>query len=168
MDGREFTAFYRRHAYWLARYVHRIVGDADAAADICHDTLLKADGAAVDPKSPSAWLRSVAHNAALDHLRRARRTTVRDPAALDRLRESEDPLKAWGSSDAIHGAMAQLPTAQQQVIVLRYAHSLTQTDVATVLGKSPECIRQLESRALRALRSALEPPAAVAAEAVAG
>jgi RNA polymerase sigma-70 factor (ECF subfamily) len=156
MDEGRFTALYLAHAEWLTRYVGRIIRDADAARDIVHDTLLKAlEGPA--STAPAAWLRSVAHNASLDYLRRQRRITLEDPSVVERRRDREEPRRRWGASRSIHDALGAVPTSQQQVMVLRFAYGLPPAEVGTVLGKSPAAVRQTESRALQALRAALNP-----------
>jgi RNA polymerase sigma-70 factor (ECF subfamily) len=47
---------------------------------------------------------------------------------------------------------AQLPADQQTVILLRVLGDLTVEQVANVIGKSPGAVKQLQRRALAALR----------------
>ena len=129
MDGRvsglrAFTHLYTTPAAGLVHYVTQIVRDRHAASDIVHDTLIKAferDLASVAGDPPIAsWLYRVAHNAALDHLRRGRRSTLEEPAAVAQRGESEagEPLE-WGTHGLIHAALDRLPAAQRDVTVLR-------------------------------------------------
>jgi RNA polymerase sigma-70 factor (ECF subfamily) len=158
LDEATFTALYRANAAWLRSYVQGIVHDVDAASDIVHDTLMKA--LARPPGAvPMSWLRTVARNAAVDHLRRARRMQAEDPAAIDRRRE-RDGAGARALSSHVEAALTELPASQRVVMALRFAHGLPAREAASALGKTPDAIRQLESRALRTLRSALDRSAA--------
>ena len=46
----------------------------------------------------------------------------------------------------------QLNSDQQEVIVLRFINELTTPEIAEIIGKSEDAIRQLQCRALKALR----------------
>ena len=163
MEDSQFTDLYRAHAAPLARYVARIVGDANVALDITHDTLTKAyeHELRAEPGEPpiGAWLYRVARNAALDHLRRTRRARLEEPSAIARRRERTEaaPLN-WGSTTEIHAELALLPAAQRDVTLLRYREGLSPTETGTSLGKTAAAVRQLELRALRSLRAALLRP----------
>ena len=160
VDPGLFTHLYTMHAAGLVHYVTHMVRDRHAASDIVHDTLIKAferNLASVAGGPPiTSWLYRVAHNAALDHIRRGRRATPEEPAAIDRRRESTagEPLE-WGAHGLIHAALDRLPPAQRDVTVLRYLGGMTPAETATALGKTAVAVRQLEARALRGLRAAL-------------
>jgi RNA polymerase sigma-70 factor, ECF subfamily len=148
-----FTTTYTTHAQALERYIARIVRDRQAARDLTHDTLVKA---LVHGEHAAGWLYRVARNAALDHLRTARRTVLEDPRALDERRElSGRPSLDWGASDRVHEALDELPGAQREVTLLRYHSGLSTAEIGSALGKTPAAVRQLEARALRTLRTRL-------------
>ena len=57
----------------------------------------------------------------------------------------------------------RLPLGQRQVLTLRYMLDLPNREIATILDRTPESIRQLHHRALQYLRRCLEPEPAAAA-----
>lgn len=73
---------------------------------------------------------------------------VEDPHGENAFREVEDQQLR----DALAAALATLPEDQQRVIRLRYWYGLQTVQTAEVMGISQTKARQLEARALRALR----------------
>lgn len=158
MDSSVFSALYVAHAAGLEHYLVQIVRDRHAARDLVHDTLVKAlerPGEVGGEAPGKAWLYRVAHNAALDHLRKSRRSTLEEPVVIDRRRESRNRPAEWGSAAAIHAEIEHLPRAQREVTLLRYRTGLTTAETAAALGKNATAVRQLELRALRTLRACL-------------
>ena len=84
LAGREsgFEELVRRYQRPIAAYVYRMVGDYDAALDLTQEVFIKVYGSLSRYRSEfkfSTWIYKIAHNAAIDHLRRgaARETTIR-------------------------------------------------------------------------------------------
>src|SRR5215510_6680880 len=78
--GREvaFEELVRRYQRPIASYVYRMVGDYDAALDLTQEVFIKVYNSLSRYRSEfkfSTWIYKIAHNAAIDHLRRH---TVRD------------------------------------------------------------------------------------------
>src|SRR5947209_20139722 len=73
--GREdgFEELGRRYQRPIAAYVYRMTGDYDAALDLTQEVFIKVHNSLVRYKSEfkfSTWIYKIAHNAAIDHLRR--------------------------------------------------------------------------------------------------
>jgi RNA polymerase sigma-70 factor (ECF subfamily) len=107
------------------------------------------------------WLFAIARNQAISHLRAAQRLEPLDPDDLNRRRDQRaesGPLPAleWISDPDLLLFIERLPLAQRQVLVLRYMLDLNHAEIATVLGRSPEDVRKLQSRAQRFLRDRLD------------
>src|ERR1041385_8730166 len=73
--GREdgFEELVRRYQRPIAAYVYRMVGDYDAALDLTQEVFIKVYGSLARYRSEykfSTWIYKIAHNAAVDHLRR--------------------------------------------------------------------------------------------------
>ena len=80
--GREasFEELVRRYQRPIAAYVYRMVGDYDAALDLTQEVFIKVYNSLARYRSEfkfSTWIYKIAHNAAIDHLRRH---TVREQA----------------------------------------------------------------------------------------
>lgn len=58
--------------------------------------------------------------------------------------------------ETISRALESLPEDYEMVIRLRILEGMTSTETAALMSRSPEAVRQLQRRALGALRSALE------------
>src|SRR5918998_6043810 len=73
--GREegFEELVRRYQRPIAAYVYRMVGDYDAALDLTQEVFIRVYGS-LERYRPefkfSTWIYKIAHNAAIDHLRR--------------------------------------------------------------------------------------------------
>ena len=73
--GREsaFEELVRRYQRPIASYVYRMVGDYDAALDLTQEVFIKVYNSLARYRSEfkfSTWIYKIAHNAAIDHLRR--------------------------------------------------------------------------------------------------
>src|SRR4051812_1532995 len=73
--GREdgFEELVRRYQRPIAAYVYRMVGDYDSALDLTQEVFIKVYGSLLRYRSEykfSTWIYKIAHNAAVDHLRR--------------------------------------------------------------------------------------------------
>ena len=135
-------------------YVASIVRDEHEAEDITQ--LVFAKLMSVLPKYEqrevpfTSWLLRLAHNAALDHLRR------RLPTPAEEVVSPEE--RANGSSDDVHvvgQALAALPEDQRTVVVLRHVVGLTPGEIAERLGRTENSIHGLHHRGRRALQSQL-------------
>src|SRR5262245_1301972 len=78
--GREsgFEELVRRYQRPIAAYVYRMIGDYDAALDLTQEVFIKVYNSLTRYRSEfkfSTWIYKIAHNAAIDTLRR---NTVRD------------------------------------------------------------------------------------------
>src|SRR2546423_12148387 len=82
LAGREegFEELVRRYQRPIAAYVYRMVGDYDAALDLTQEVFIKVYNSLTRYRSEfkfSTWIYKIAHNAAIDYLRRH---TVREQA----------------------------------------------------------------------------------------
>src|SRR4029450_11489722 len=68
-----FEELVRRYQRPIASYVYRMVGDYDAALDLTQEVFIKVYNSLSRYRSEfkfSTWIYKIAHNAAIDHLRR--------------------------------------------------------------------------------------------------
>ena len=154
-----FEEIYRicfARVYTLAR---SLLHDAHEAEDAVQETFLSALRALPryrpQPGAPfMAWLLRIARNAALMRIRRSKNVTFIDPGALAARIEQASPIQLGGTLDdgRLAEALATMPSRQRQVIVLRFVLDLSGAETAVVLETSPAAVRQLQRRALSALR----------------
>ncbi len=104
-----------------------------------------------------AWLFRIAHNVLVDYVRsQGRRETVpleeTIAVAGSTGRAAEDGLLTRA---CLQVATAQLTALQQQVIALRFAAGLSLAETARVMGKREGAVKDLQHKALAALRRRL-------------
>ena len=122
----------------------------------------------------AAWLRQMlAHNLAdaLRALRRDRRDVGREVPLEAARSESAADLADWLAAEQsspsqravkqeeavrLAEALAELPEAQREALVLQHWHGLTLAEIGTQLGRSPVAVAGLLKRGLKELRTRLE------------
>ena len=152
-----------RYGDALYRYVYSLTGDHHLCEDVVGETYLKmieAIGGYTYYGVPfKSWLYRIAHNLALNALKRASRTVGVDD--LDRVaRPITDPaIRIADRLEAaeVRTALDQLTDEQRQVLLLRFAAGQSPREVAQTLEKSENAVKQMQWRALRALERLLPP-----------
>ncbi len=144
-DG--FEELVRRYQRPITSYVYRMLGDYESSLDVTQEVFIKVYNSlnrySVEYKF-STWLYRIAHNAAVDHLRRNSVT----PQSL----ESENAdgsfqiqLESRGSSpeqdrersewrSEIETVVRQLPATYRDLILLRHSRDLSYDEISEVTG----------------------------------
>jgi RNA polymerase sigma factor (sigma-70 family) len=150
-----FQVLLDRHADDVWRLLRAMVG-AQAAEDCFQETFLSALRAypRLRPDSaPRAWLLTIAHNKAIDHVRRA----ARDRGST--ADQAEAALAAEAPAPAVDGvvwsAVAALPPRQRAAVALRFIGDLSHREIAAAMGCSEEASRQSLHDGLATLRRQL-------------
>lgn len=167
-DERAFAQLVVRHEPGLQAFLRRYV-DADAALDVAQEALVAAWRALArfdEARDFGTWLRVVALNKCRD---RARRLAVRRRVlgeGDDRSREAEvqpDPTPSGEDQVlraevgvAVRRAVAGLPSALREPLLLTYFAELSQQDAAAFLGVTPKAIETRLRRARLRLAQVLK------------
>lgn len=150
---------------WLVVY-YRVVartgdrGEAEEAAQEVFCRVLARMGTRTsDEAVRKAYLARSASNLLQDQWRRREHRRFADTAyAADRSGEPIDPQDAVvrrAESEQLVEALRSLPPIQAQVLRLRIGEELSSEETGAVLGKSAAAVRQIQHRALEALRERL-------------
>src|SRR5882757_2672020 len=123
----------------LHRYCARMTGNVFDGEDIVQETLAKAYFALAEMDEPPllpGWLFRIAHNTAMDFLRRYERKNVDLVAELPDVGESEDKGPDPALVEAAITVFVSLPPVQRSAIVLKdvLGHSLEET--ASTMGNT--------------------------------
>ncbi len=170
-DAEALGPLYDRHAHVVFSMLVQIVGDRDTAEDLLQEVFLRAwQQAHVFNETRGSvrnWLYRIAHNLALNELRRRQRRpqvqqgiTRADPdgdAYARGVEPGPDPAAdAWCAvRDArLAYALDQLPPAQRAVLAL-YAAGYSQSAIAAKLGEPLGTVKSRIRRALCHLREVL-------------
>ena len=168
LAGREsgFEELVRRYQRPIAAYVYRMVGDYDAALDLTQEVFIKVYGSLSRYRSEfkfSTWIYKIAHNAAIDHLRRgASRETVigcdddRPAITIDsrRLTPEQESERNERCSE-LETVVQMLPAAYRELIVLRHSNDLSYDEIAEVTGLPLGTVKNRLFRAREAMRDLL-------------
>src|SRR5579871_6812305 len=153
----------------LHRYCARMTGSVFDGEDVVQDTLAKAYyalGQMFDPPNLRPWLFRIAHNTALDYLRRYERKNVDIvPEVPDRV-YIEETGESTTDPELVEAALTvflELPPLQRGALILKdvLGHSLA--EISDTLGTSVGAVKAALSRAranvLRAPRTSASGPA---------
>lgn len=164
----DLAVLVERHYSPLVGYLYRLTnGDRPLGEDIAQETFLRAlrGIGGYDPARPfKPWLYAIATNLLRGHLAAAdtRRTlAVDDPDDDTDLPADDSPLLeqqmlADDMQQAAIAALRMLPSAQREVIVLRYLEDWALSDIAAALAIPVGTVKSRLSVGLRRLRAILE------------
>jgi RNA polymerase sigma-70 factor (TIGR02957 family) len=147
------------HRGLLLSVAYRVLGSVSDAEDAVQETWLRwsgVDHSAVE--DPRAFLVRVTTRLAIDRLRRAkaRRETYVGPwlpePILTRQDLAEDVAMAESVSMAMLVVLETLSPLERAVFVLREAFGMPHSEIAEVLGRKEEAVRQLARRAREHVR----------------
>jgi len=157
-DPAAFAPLYQAYLDPVYRYCYRRLGSREAAEDATSLVFERVLRALPTFRGGSfrAWLFTIAHNAVTDTYRRGHPTQRFDEALeiADPAPPPEQLALLVDERRLLATALTLLPAEQRHVIELRLT-GMPSTDVAEILGRSPEAVRALQLRATRRLQALL-------------
>jgi RNA polymerase sigma-70 factor, ECF subfamily len=168
-NGQRFLELVQEIRPELHRYCARMTGSIFDGEDVVQDTLAKAHYALAQMTEPPPlrpWLFRIAHNTAMDFLRRYERTHVDVVAEVPDFAEPDGASVDPELFEAALTVFAELPPVQRSALVLKdvLGHSLEET--AATMGTSVLAVKAALVRARANVRKATasrEPPTAAPA-----
>ena len=160
-----YRGLVERHSRAVLTLVARMVRDQGVAEELAQDAFVKAFGAlrSFDPSYKfSNWILRIAHNVAVDHLRKTRPPIVsiddeasgrdmadvladtREPSAFDRAVRRD-------FSDDLEAALATLRPEFRRLVVMRYLEDMSYEDISEVVGLPLGTVKSHLHRARAAL-----------------
>ena len=167
-DPDALAAAISRYQHRLYRYLLRFVGDPSAAEDLFQQTWLRVMESLrrYDARrSFEAWLFSVAHNLAVDHLRKLRPDSLDDVLPSGRSRGEElagsyrdalEQVLEWERAGAVAAALRELPAIHREVLTLRFEEDLKLEQMAEIVQVPLPTVKSRLQRALEGLRRRLD------------
>lgn len=160
-EQRAFAELVRRYRDRHARFVARMLGDADEAEDVLQSVFVRAYrhlDRCDDPARFGAWLhRIVVNESRTFATRRGQRELklVREPLVLDGLErveaEADPALRA-----RIEEALAGLPVDQREAFLLKHVEEMEYDEMAALTGAGVSALKMRVKRAIERLREQLE------------
>lgn len=155
MGGPETGAFdldaaFARHHAALFRYVHRLTGDADVAADIAQEAFVRLLEQRLPDESVRGWLFTVAMNLVRDRSRtRGRRLRLLRERGLapDAPPRPDEEAERDERIAAVRQALEKLVPRDRQLLLLR-EEGFRYREIAEIVGVAPGSVGTLLARAL--------------------
>jgi RNA polymerase sigma-70 factor (ECF subfamily) len=134
----------------LHRYCARMTGSVFDGEDVVQDTLAKAYyalGQMMEPPNLRPWLFRIAHNTAMDFLKRYDQKNVELVADVPELAEAEETGVDPALVEAALAVFVELPPVQRSAIILKdvLGHSLE--EAASTMGTTVGAVKAALSRA---------------------
>jgi RNA polymerase sigma-70 factor (ECF subfamily) len=162
-DDDAFATLYAEFGDRSLRYLRSLIGD-DAADDVQQETWLavyRRIGSIADPARFPTWLLATARNRAIDWMRRRKRerTLFEETTAelTDVSMPEEQPPGPGFDDPLVSKALAGMPTAQREVLMLRYRDELTYSEIAMVTSCAIGTVRSRLHHARLNLQRRLDP-----------
>jgi RNA polymerase sigma-70 factor (ECF subfamily) len=163
-----FEELVRRYQRPISAYVYRMVGDYESALDLTQEIFIKVYGSLARYRPEfkfSTWIYKIAHNSAVDHLRRVggrERSLINGtdtdqydmPIESDRLSPEQESEREERRVE-IESIVKSLPPAYRELIVLRHSQDLTYEEIVEVTGLPLGTVKNRLFRARELMRQIL-------------
>lgn len=147
----------------LHRYCARMMGSAFDGEDVVQDALIKASAAvaAADIDNLDAWVLRIAHNTALDALRKRRRAgEVSAQEPLDEWPDERESAERELVAAASLSLFQQLPVMQRSCLVLADVLGYSVSEIASLVGTSMAAVKSALHRGRERLKIVSRTPSA--------
>lgn len=151
---RAVDVLYSDHHAWVHGWLRRRLGCTHQAADLAHDTFLRAMLAPTlsELREPRAWLTTVAHGLMVNHLRRQDleraylEALAAQPAPL--AQSPEERAMVLEALHALDALLDGLPVKARAAFLLSQLEGLAYADIATRLGVSVSMVKKYMLQAM--------------------
>ncbi len=158
-DTEAFGQLFDHYHGSVYRFLYYRVGSVALAEDLTSETFFRAlrsmSSFRWQGKDFGAWLMTIARNLTTDHYKSSRtrlESTTEDMSPHDSATEGpEASVLASLTNEALLTALKQLPTEQQECLIMRFLQGLSIAETAQVLGRSDGAVKQLQLRGVRNL-----------------
>jgi RNA polymerase sigma-70 factor (ECF subfamily) len=157
----QFSELFEAHYRRLFRYLNRVTGDPELAADLVQEAFIRLYQRGGVPDSPGAWLISVAmnlfRNEASTRRRRRQLLTVAkgEGAHSDAELDPDQHLIREEASSRVRGAIESMPERERHMLLLR-AEGYSYREIAVALDLNEASVGVLLARAKQVFRACYE------------
>jgi RNA polymerase sigma-70 factor, ECF subfamily len=164
-DLEALSTLYDTHINQVYRYALARLGNVHDAEDVAEEIFLKMLNGLPGyewRKIPfAAWLMRIARNEVINFARRNGKRAQDGELPEDLVdRRNHDPAEETErilALEDLRTAVSQLPEAQRDVIILRFASGLSVADTAKALGKNENNVKVLQHKAMQRLQVLMSP-----------
>ncbi len=156
-----FAELYEHNFERVYAYIVRRVGDRaeteDLTAEVFHQALANLKRFEWRGIPFAAWLYRIAANLISDRWQRTGREKIADdPEQIESLAANSAEFEEVERRATLFRLMEVLPEEQRKVVVLRFVEEKSIKEVARAIKKTEGAVKQLQFRALTALRARME------------
>jgi RNA polymerase sigma-70 factor (ECF subfamily) len=162
LDPQAITEIHNKYFPLVYRYAYYRIGDETVCEDLSSETfirLLEAVHAGRSPKSSlRGWLMGTISNLVNDYYRKIY-NKPNQPLHDDLVSHNSDPVslsEEHTRQEILRLGLKELTSEQQHVLALRFGSGCSLAETADVMKKKPNAIKQLQFRAIAALRKYIE------------
>ena len=158
MDNDILEALYRRHYSAALLYCITLCGDEHLAQDLVADAFVKAClSLPNDVPSFQYWLLRVCKNLWIDNCRRQKFLSSGElPADIPSPATPETAYIRSEEKRALWKAVLSLPPLDRELVTLHYFSGLPLNEIAPLIGRSYDAVRQRMARLRQKLRQEME------------
>ncbi|MSR76556.1 MAG: sigma-70 family RNA polymerase sigma factor [Candidatus Ryanbacteria bacterium] len=156
-DRDAFGELYAEYFTPIWRYIFYRVRSREETEDIVQNVFIKAfvsvsrfEQQKVDPL---AYFYTIARNTLIDYWRKKKDVPIEHAALIrDNDADPHELVMQMENRTLAQKAIAKLEGDQREVIVLRFINDLSVRETAHIMGKSEAAVRQMQLRAIKAMR----------------
>lgn len=162
-DSEAYGAVYNDFFTPVFRYIYRRTGEQELAEDLTQTVFLKAfksiEKFSNKGVSPLAYFFTVARNTVIDFLKKKNDVLIphEEFSGLQVAAPERDcPSRKMQQNETkkdIETALESLNIEQREVLTLRFINGFKNSEIATIVQKSEDTVRQLQCRGLKKLRT---------------
>ena len=157
IDKEYFNELVRRYSAKIYRYLNRLLSRNTADVDECFsETFLKAyvNLSTYNPRVPfSAWLYRIAHNQAIDYMRR---NVHRNSVELEEWHAVYDPAEEYIDRDYLASMLRRISSDERNLLILFYLEGLSLQEISDIIKIKPNTIAVRIKRAKAKIRKTHE------------
>ena len=153
----------------LARYARSLMPTPEDASDLLQEVgvvVLASNDVPTEAREFLSWCRGIAHNLALHHWRAARKHNDVFTELDSSYASAETPVTSFeevlADRESLAMCIQSLDEPSRQLLTLKYIEGKTSTEIARILGQTPEAVRMRIMRLREAIRLRFWPPDAPA------
>lgn len=162
-DREAFGQIIDRYEVALIRYVSRILGDHEAAEDVTQEAFLKSyrDIQSFDGRRKfSSWLYRIAHNEAIDYIRKNKRVVTLEEAGTVASEEdlhgaAQKKIDRYSLRKRLDAAIGNISAKYRETVILRFYEEKEYDEIADILRIPIGTVGTYISRAKTELRTYL-------------
>lgn len=152
----DIAALYEACSGPLKRYLRRFVATDHDAEDLIQNVFVSVlrnlDSYTPQGRGVEAWIFRIAHNTAIDHIRKHSREVL---AGEQMPEHAVEPASGWDAAIDFRSSLGDLTTRERRLVYMRLVLDMSSKDVASAESRTPSSVDCAHHRAKIKLREHL-------------